>query len=114
MERKYSILVPCGRCLLGLLILGVAEGTGLELSVPGHAQGGSFCFYLTARVQAFVGQWQRWLSPQAPGGLYDVLKVPSFPEKLLQFSLKVGDVDPAPSLDFPEPPTDTAEFFVQI
>lgn len=84
--------------LLDLAILGVQEGMGLELSVPGHCQGDSFCLYLTGHVQGLWGNGRDACVLRPLGDLYKVLKVPSFPEKLLQISLKVGHVDSTPSL----------------
>lgn len=64
-----------GHCLLNLVILeqgwGALEGTVLELSVAGYSQGAGFCLYLTGDVLG------------TERDLYEVLKMPRFPEKLL-------------------------------
>lgn len=70
----------------------------MGLSVPGHSQGDSFCLCLTGHVQGLWGSGRDACVLRPWGDLYKVLKVPSFPEKLLQFSLKVGHVDSTPSL----------------
>lgn len=75
---------------------GVQEGMGL--SVLGHSHGDSFCLCLSGHVQGLWGSGRDACVLRPQGDLYKVLKVPSFPEKLLQFSLKVGHVDSTPSL----------------